>query len=98
MKKNMKTHGLLYLEEINLPSGKTKNIRKPRNKGRKGISKTMLYDQWANVYKLSKQMKLLKKDLERDCKAYWKYDDKCKRIDAMQKARVMKDELEEYKQ
>ena len=57
----------------------------------------MLYDHWANLYKLSKQIKLLKKDLERDCKAYWKYDDMCNRIVAMQKAIIMQDELEQFK-
>ena len=93
----MKTHGLLYLEEINLPSGQPKNLRKPRHKGGKGISNPMLYDHWANLYKLSKQIKLLKKDLERDCKAYWKYDDMCNRIKAMQNAIIMQDELLEVK-
>jgi len=82
---------------INLPSGQPKNLRKPRHKGGKQISNPMLYDHWANLYKLSKQIKLLKKDLERDCKAYWKYDDMCNRIVAMQKAIIMQDELEQLK-
>jgi len=80
-----------------MPSGQPKNLKKPRHKGGKGINNSMLYDHWANLYKLSKQIKLLKKDLERDCKAYWKYDDMCNRIKAMQNAIIMQDELLEVK-
>ena len=80
-----------------MPSGQPKNLKNPRHKGGKGINNPMLYDHWANLYKLSKQIKLLKKDLERDCKAYWKYDDMCNRIKAMQNAIIMQDELLEVK-
>ena len=71
--------------------------QKMKYKGGKGINNRMLYDHWANLYRLSKQIKLLKKDLERDCKAYWKYDDMCNRIKAMQTAIILQDELEEGK-
>ena len=80
-----------------MPKGNPKPSQKIKYKGGKGISNPMLYDHWANLHRLSKQIKLLKKDLERDCKAYWKYDDMCNRIVAMQKALIMQDELEEYK-
>ena len=80
-----------------MPSGQPKNLKKPRHRGGKGISNPMLYDHWANLYKLSKQIKLLKKDLERDCKAYWKYDALAEDIQDMQKLIIQQDILEEVK-
>ena len=58
----------------------SKNLKKIRYKGGKGINNPILYDHWANLYKITKQIKILKKDLERDCKAYWKYDELCDTI------------------
>ena len=70
-----------------------KNLKKIKYKGGKEINNCMLNDHSANLYRLSKQIKLLKKDLERDCKAYWKYDELCDRIIEMQKAIIIEDEL-----
>jgi len=80
-----------------MAKGNPNPSQKIKYKDGKEINNRMLYDHWANLHRLSKQIKLLKKDLERDCKAYWKYDDMCNRIKAMQTAIILQDELEEVK-
>jgi hypothetical protein len=88
---------MLFLEMINLPSGQPKNLKKPRHKGGKEINNPILYDHWADLYKIRERIKLLKKDLERDCKAYWKYDALAEDIQDMQKLIIQQDILEEVK-
>ena len=79
-----------------LPKGNP-NPKKPKYKGGKEITNPVLYDHWANLFRISKQIQMLKKDLERDCKAYWKYDELCTRIIEMQKAIIIQDTFEEVK-
>ena len=76
-----------------MPKGNPKPSQKIKYKGGKGITNPARYDHWANLYRVSKQIKVLKKDLERDCKAYWKYDELCNTIIKMQKAIIIEDEL-----
>ena len=69
-------------------------MNKARHKGGRDITNPKLYDHWANLYKIQNQIKLLKKDLERDCKAYWKYDELCETITQLQKQIISQDILE----
>ena len=75
--------------------------RKPMNrasfKGGKDISDPMLYNHWANLHRIKERIKKLKEDLQRDCKAYWKYDDLVKDINTLQKQIKKEDKLMEYK-
>ena len=74
-----------------------KPINKARHKGGRDINNPILYDHWADLYRIRERIKLLKKDLERDCKAYWKYDDLAKDILGMQKLIIKQDIIEEVK-
>ena len=74
-----------------------KPINKARHKGGRDINNPILYDHWADLYKIRERIKLLKKDLERDCKAYWKYDALAEDIQDMQKLISKLDILEEVK-
>ena len=85
---------MLFLEMINLPR---KPINKARHKKGRDINNPLLYDHWADLYKIRERIKGLKADLERDCKAYWKYDDLAKDILSMQKLIIKQDILEEVK-
>ena len=88
---------MLFLEMINLPSGQEKNLKKIKYTGGKGITNPMRYEHWASLHRINKRVWMLKKDLERDCKAYWKYDDLAKDIEDLQKAIIIEDELEQLK-
>ena len=87
---------MLFLEMINLPHS-DKNLKKIKYKGGKEITNPMLYEHWADLFRIDKRIHMLKKDLERDCKAYWKYDDLSKDIVKMQKSILMQDKLEQLK-
>ena len=75
--------------------------RKPMNKAAfkngKDISDPMLYKHWADLHRIKERIKNLKEDLERDCKAYWKYDDLVKDIITLQTQIKKEDKLMEYK-
>ena len=75
--------------------------RKPMNrasfKGGNDISDPMLYSHWADLHRIKERIKKLKEDLQRDCKAYWKYDDLVKDINTLQKQIKKEDKLMEYK-
>ena len=72
-------------------------MNKARHKGGRDINNPILYDHWADLYKIRERIKLLKKDLDRDCKAYWKYDALVEDITDMQKLVKDNDKLQEYK-
>ena len=74
-----------------------KPINKARHKGGRKINNPVLYDHWADLYKVSERIKKLKEDLQRDCKAYWKYDALVEDIQDMQKLIIQQDILEEHK-
>ena len=80
-----------------MPKGNPKPSKKIRFKEAKEINNPILYDHWANLHRISKQIKLLKKDLERDCKAYCKYDELCNTILDLQKGIIIQDTFEEVK-
>ena len=87
----------MSLEMINLAKGNPKPSQKIKYKGGKGITNPMRYEHWASLHRINKRVWMLKKDLERDCKAYWKYDDLAKDIEDLQKAIIIEDELEQLK-
>jgi hypothetical protein len=68
-----------------------------RHKGGRKIAHQSLYDHWADLYKVRERIKKLKEDLERDCKAYWKYDALVEDIKDMQKLVKEQDKLMEVK-
>jgi hypothetical protein len=49
------------------------------------------------LYKICQRIKMLKADLQSDCKAYWKYDALIDDITDMQKLVKENDKLMEYK-
>ena len=61
---------------------------KPRNKARhaggRDITNPDFYDHWADLHKITKDIKALKADLQRDCIPQYKYDELCDRISGMQ--------------
>ena len=63
----------------------------------KDIDNPMLYKHWADLHRIKERIKKLKEDLERDCKAYWKYDDLVKDIRILQKQIKEEDKLMGYK-
>ena len=71
--------------------------RKPMNKakyaGGRDITEPDYYDHWADLHKIQDSIKLLKKDLERDCIPYYKYDELCERISGMQIMVKQKDKI-----
>ena len=82
---------------INLAKGNPKPSQKIKYKGGKGITNPYRYEHWASLHRINKRVWMLKKDLERDCKAYWKYDDLAKDIEDLQKAIIIEDQLEQLK-
>ena len=82
---------------INLAKGNPKPSQKIKYKGGKGITNPMRYEHWASLHRINKRVWMLKKDLERDCKAYWKYDDLAKDIEDLQKEIIIEDQLEQLK-
>ena len=74
---------------------KAKN--KARYKGGRDINNQLLYDCWADFHRVKERIKKLKEDLQRDCKAYYKYDDLVNQITEIQQAIIIRDKLEEYK-
>ena len=74
-----------------------KPINKARHKEARDMSNPDMYTHWADLYRVKERIKLLKKDLERDCKAYWKYDDLVKDITTLQTRIKEEDKLTEYK-
>ena len=72
-------------------------MNKAKYKGGRDITAPVLYEHWANLYRIKDRIIKLKQDLERDCKAYWKYDELCTRIIEMQKAIIIQDTFEEVK-
>jgi len=74
---------------------KAKN--KARYKEGREIKTQLLYDCWADLYRIKERVKGLKKDLERECKAYYKYDELVAHITEIQKAIIIRDELETLK-
>ena len=74
---------------------KAKN--KARYKGGRNINNQLLYDCWADFHRVKERIKKLKEDLQRDCKAYYKYDDLVNQITEIQQAIIIRDKLEEYK-
>ena len=74
-----------------------KPINKARHKGGRDISNPDYYAHWSDLYKVAERIKKLKEDLQRDCKAYWKYDALVEDITDMQKLVKDNDKLWEYK-
>ena len=74
---------------------KAKN--KARYKGGRDINNQLLYDCWADFHRVKERIKKLKEDLQRDCKAYWKYDALVEDITDMQTLVKKQDKLWEYK-
>ena len=74
-----------------------KPMNKARHKGGRDINNPILYDHWADLYKIRERIIKLKEDLKRDCRAYWKYDDLAKDIHNMQKLIIEQDILQEVK-
>ena len=74
---------------------KAKN--KARYKGGRDINNQLLYDCWADFHRVKERIKKLKEDLQRDCKAFYKYDDLVNQITEIQQAIIIRDKLEEYK-
>ena len=74
---------------------KAKN--KARYKGGRDINNQLLYDCWADFHRVKERIKKLKEFLQRDCKAYYKYDDLVNQITEIQQAIIIRDKLEEYK-
>ena len=74
---------------------KAKN--KARYKGGRNINNQLLYDCWADFHRVKERIKKLKEDLQRDCKAYWKYDALVEDITDMQKLVKDNDKIQEYK-
>ena len=74
---------------------KAKN--KARYKGGRNINNQLLYDCWADFHRVKERIKKLKEDLQRDCKAFYKYDDLVNQITEIQQAIIIRDKLEEYK-
>ena len=72
-------------------------MNKAAFKNGKDISDPMLYKHWADLHRIKERIKKLKEDLERDCKAYWKYDALVEDITDMQKLVKKNDKLWEYK-
>ena len=74
---------------------------KARNKARHKEARDMnnpdMYTHWADLYKVRERIKKLKEDLQRDCKAYWKYDALAEDILDMQTLVKKNDKLWEYK-
>ena len=70
---------------------------KARYKGGRDINNQLLYDCWADFHRVKERIKKLKEDLQRDCKAYYKYDDLVNQITEIQQAIIIRDKLEEYK-
>ena len=70
---------------------------KARHKGGRDIQDTNLYAHWADLYKVAERIEKLKEDLQRDCKAYWKYDALVEDIQDMQKIIIELDKITEYK-
>ena len=66
-------------------------------KGGRDINNQLLYDCWADFHRVKERIKKLKEDLQRDCKAYYKYDDLVNQITEIQQAIIIRDKLEEYK-
>ena len=74
---------------------KAKN--KARYKGGRDINNQLLYDCWADFHRVKERIIKFKEDLQRDCKAYYKYDDLVNQITEIQQAIIIRDKLEEYK-
>ena len=74
---------------------------KARNKARHKEARDMnnpdMYTHWSDLYKVKERIKKLKEDLQRDCKAFYKYDDLVNQITEIQQAIIIRDKLEEYK-
>ena len=74
---------------------------KARNKARHKEARDMnnpdMYTHWSDLYKVKERIKKLKEDLQRDCKAYWKYDALVEDITDMQKIIIDLDKITEYK-
>ena len=66
---------------------------KARHKGGRDIQDIKLYAHWADLHRIKERIKKLKEDLQRDCKAYWKYDDLVKDINTLQKQIKKEDKL-----
>ncbi len=74
-----------------------KPINKARHKGGRDMNNSDMYTHWSDLYKICQRIKMLKADLQRDCKAYWKYDALIEDITDMQKLVKENDKLMEYK-
>ena len=74
-----------------------KPMNKAKYKGGRDITDPVLYEHWANLYRIKDRIIKLKQDLERDCKAYWKYDELAKDIVKMQKLIIQQDILQQVK-
>ena len=70
---------------------------KARHKGGRDMNNPDMYTHWSDLYKVRERIKKLKEDLQRDCKAYWKYDDLVKDINTLQTQIKKEDKLMEYK-
>lgn len=70
---------------------------KARHKGGRDMNNPDMYTHWCDLYKVKERIKKLKEDLQRDCKAYWKYDALVEDITNMQKLVKDNDKLQEYK-
>ena len=74
-----------------------KPINKARHKEARDMNNPDMYTHWADLYRVKERIKKLKEDLQRDCKAYYKYDDLVNQITEIQQAIIIRDKLEEYK-
>ena len=74
-----------------------KPINKARHKEARDMNNPDMYTHWADLYRVKERIKKLKEDLQRDCKAYWKYDDLAKDIVKMQKLIIQQDILQQVK-
>ena len=70
---------------------------KARHKGGRDMNNSDMYTHWCDLYKVKERIKKLKEDLQRDCKAYWKYDALIEDITDMQKLVKDNDKLQGYK-
>ena len=75
-----------------------KNLKKGHKfaEGR-NIQDKRLYKHWSDLHRVQEAIANLKKDLERDCKAYYKYDELVQKIQRLKKQIKIEDDLQELK-
>jgi hypothetical protein len=63
----------------------------------KEIKDKRLYKHWSDLHRVQEAIANLKKDLERDCKAYYKYDELIQKIQRLKKQIKIEDDFQELK-